>query len=91
MTPAQAMGKSNHLEVRVNLEMNRKHSRLYPEINIGDTVNMYKKDKLDKGRLSVWGDKTYKVKEIQEYDGQAMYKLEGFDRLVVRSNLLLID
>ena len=43
MTPVEAMKKSNELEVRVNLEMNRKYSRLYPQINIGDTVKVFKK------------------------------------------------
>ena len=43
MTPLDATKKSNHLEVRVNLEMKRKNSRLYPNINIGDNVKLYKK------------------------------------------------
>ena len=92
MTPAEAMQKSNHLEVRINLEMKRKHSRLYPEINVGDTVKIYKKkDKLDKERLSVWGYKTYTVQDIQEFNDQQLYKIEGVYRLLVRSNLLLIE
>ena len=92
MTPAEAMQKSNHLEVRINLEMKRKHSRLYPEINVGDTVKIYKKkDKLDKERLSVWGHKTYTVQDIQEFNDQKLYKIEGVYRLLVRSNLLLIE
>ena len=92
MTPAEAMQKSNHLEVRINLEMKRKHSRLHPEINVGDTVKIYKKkDKLDKERVSVWGDKTYNVQDIQEFNDQKLYKIEGVSRLLVRSNLLLIE
>ena len=43
MTPADAMKKSNHLEVRANLEINRKHSRIYPQINVGDTVKILQK------------------------------------------------
>ena len=42
ITPADAMEKSNDLEVRVNLEMNREHSRLYLQIHVGDTVKIYK-------------------------------------------------
>ena len=92
MTPAEALKKSNHVDVRINLEMNRKRSRIYPEINIGDTVKIYKKkDKLDKERVSVWGDKTYTVQEIDEFNDQKLYKLDGFNRWLVRSNLLLID
>ena len=43
MTPAEAMKKSNHLEVRINLEMQRTHSRLYPQINVGDKMKVFKK------------------------------------------------
>ena len=42
ITPADAMKKSNHSEVRVNLDMHRKHSRLYPQISVGDTVKVLK-------------------------------------------------
>ena len=43
MTPVDAMKKSNQLEVRVNLDMNRKHSRLYHQLNVGDTIKIVKK------------------------------------------------
>ena len=50
-----------------------------------------KKDKLDKERVSNWGDKKYKVIEIVKYNDQKLYKLEGYNRMLVRSDLLLVD
>ena len=47
--------------------------------------------KLDEERVSVWGDKTYTVQDIQEFNDQKLYKIYGVNRLLVRSNLLLID
>ena len=81
MTPVEAMNKAHQLEVRVNLEINRKHSRLYPTINVGDTVKIYKKkDKLDKERVSVWGDKTYTVQDIQEFNDQKLYNIHYIEQ-----------
>ena len=54
-------------------------------------LKFIKKDKPDKERVSVWGDKTYNVQAIQEFNDQKLYKIEGVNRLLVRSNLLLID
>ena len=50
MTPAEAFKKSNHLEVMVNLEINRKHSRLleYKEIILNIKIN----EKLQKSSIS---------------------------------------
>jgi hypothetical protein len=35
MTPDKASQPENHLEVKLNLEMHRKHSRVYPDISVG--------------------------------------------------------
>ena len=50
-----------------------------------------KKDKLDKERISNWSYDKYKVLDIQESMGQKFYKLEGRDRVVMRSEILLVD
>ena len=92
MTPADAMKKTNQIQVRLNLELRRKHLRLYPNIRVDDTVKIFKKkDKLDKERVSNWGDKKYKVIEIVKHNDQKLYKLEGYNRMLVRSDLLLVD
>jgi hypothetical protein len=92
MTPADAMKKSNSMIVRMNLELRRKNSRLYPEVDVGDKVKVFKKkDKLDKERVSNWSAQSYTVLSIDEYNGQKLYKLEGLPRSFVRSDILLVD
>ena len=92
MTPADAMKPSNTAEVKFNLELKRRSSRVYPNISVGDSVRVHrKKDKLDKERVSNWSNDKYKVEAIQESMGQKFYKLEGRDKALMRSELLLID
>ena len=49
------------------------------------------KDKLDKERISNWSSKKYKVKDIKESMNQKFYELEGYDKPLMRSELLLLD
>ena len=92
MTPADAMKPSNTAQVKFNLELKRRSSRVYPNISVGDSVRVHrKKDKLDKERVSNWSNDKYKVEAIQESMGQKFYKLEGRDKALMRSELLLID
>ena len=92
MTPKEAMKPSNHLQVKANLELTRKHTRKYPEITVGDYVKIYnKKDKLDKERIPVWSKENFKVESINESMGQDFYKLEGRPRELMRSEILLVN
>ena len=78
MTPKDAMKPSNQLQVKANLEMKRKHTRIYPNINVGDYVKVYnKKDKYDKERIPVWSKDKLKVESINESMGQDFHKVEG--------------
>ena len=91
-TPEHALRPSNTAIIKFNLELKRRHSRKYPEIEIGDTVRIFKKkDKLDKERVSNWSSKKYKVIAISENMNQQFYKLEGLDKSLMRSELLLLD
>ena len=91
-TPNEARKDSNIFNVKVNLELHAKHTRKYPNVNVGDNVKVYrKKDKLDKERLSLWSKEVYKVERIDINDGQQFYKLEGKPRLLMRHELLLIN
>ena len=92
MTPADARKPSNTAEVKFNLELKRRSSRVYPNISVGDYVRIYKKkDKLDIERVSNWSNDKYKVVEIQESIGQKFYKVEGRDKLLMRAEILLVD
>jgi hypothetical protein len=42
-TPADAKKPQNELNVRSKLLMNAKRDRIYPELNVGDRVKVYKK------------------------------------------------
>jgi len=92
MTPHEARQNNNQQVVKFNLELKRQHGRKYPEISVGDTVKVYKKkDKLDKERVSNYWPKKYKVEAIETSFGQKFYKVEGFKKDLMRSELLLID
>ena len=91
-TPSDAMKPSNTTQVKFNLELKRRHSRMYPNVAIGDYVRVFKKkDKLDKERISNWSANKYKVVDIHESMDQKFYKLEGRDKDVMRSEIMLID
>ena len=92
LTPSEAMKPSNTDLVKFNLELKRRNSKMYPNISINDTVRIFKKkDKLQKERISNWSAEKYKVIDIQESMGQKFYKLEGRDKVVMRSEILLVD
>ena len=92
MTPNEARKPANELNVKLNLQINRTKLRKYPTVSVGDTVRLYrKKDKLDKERKSIWSVNVYKVENIIHSGGEAMFKLEGLAKPVLRHEILLID
>jgi hypothetical protein len=95
MTPSEARKPINELVVKTNLEMKKVRKRLYPDIEVGDYVKLYrKKDKLDKERKSLWSSDKYKVLEITEIIGKKLYTVDkkeyGRDPTYVRSEILLV-
>ena len=95
MTPSEARKPINELVVKTNLEMKKVRKRLYPDIEVGDYVRLYrKKDKLDKERKSLWSTEKYKVSEITESMGQKLYTIDkkeyGREPTYVRSEILLV-
>ena len=92
MTPKDATKPSNQLQVKANLKMNRKHTRIYPDINVGDYVKIYKKkEKYDKERIPVWSKTKYLVESINDSMGQDFYKVEGRPRELMRFEILLVS
>ena len=89
MTPAQAKLKENTLQVKLNLELHRVHTRRYPDVNIDDEVKLYKKkDIFDKENKSVWLKTKHKVENITQSHGQKYYHLEGHSKPYLRHELL---
>jgi hypothetical protein len=98
MTPDDARKPHNHLQVKINLELKRVHSRVYPEIHVGDYVRIRKKkDKLDKERVPLWTPTKYIVERIHESMGQKLYNVplrpgEGRrPKDFIRSDILLVS
>ena len=92
MTPHDAEQKVNELNVKTNLEMKRRHTRVYPEVEVGDSVKTYKKKTvMTKQRVSRWSDEIHIVEYINESHGQKFYKLSDRERPCLRNEILLID
>ena len=62
-TPVAARKPENEFQVRLNLLVNKKHNRLYPELFVNSKVNIYKKKDLKhkKERFSVWSENIYEI------------------------------
>ena len=92
LTPNEARKPANELNAKLNLQLNRTKLRKYPNVSVGDSVKLYRnKDKLDKERKSLWSTNSYKVEKIIQSAGEAMFKLEGVPKPVLRHEILLID
>ena len=92
MTPNEARQSSNQMNVSANLELHRIHKRKYPNIKEGDWVKLLKKKKhFDKEHISTWTPQIYKVTGIVESMGQHFYKVNGYDKLLLRSDILLTE
>lgn len=90
-TPADAMKKANQLQVKLNLELQRKNTRLYPDLKIGDKVKIYKKkDKFDKERKSLWMPEIHILTNITESYGQKFYTVSDYHRPLMRHEILKI-
>ena len=62
MTPHDAEQKVNELNVKTNLEMKRRHTRVYTEVEVGDSVKTFKKKTvMTKERYSRWSDEIHIV------------------------------
>ena len=93
MTPSDATKKKNEFEVKLNLLLNKKHNRKYPDLNVGDKVKVYRKKDLKhkKERFSVWMQHIYEIENIQEdKHGQHFYKIKGLPKEYMRHELLKI-
>lgn len=90
-TPNDATKPQNQLQVKINLELQRKNSRLYPDLKIGDKVKIYKKkEKFDKERVSLWMPEVHIITNITESHGQKFYTVNDFQKPLMRHELLLI-
>ena len=70
-TPSQAKLPKNEFEVKLNVSLQAKKSRVYPEVDVGDSVKiMRKKGISEKERTSHWVRTPQTVKRIDKKLGQ---------------------
>ena len=90
-TPQDGAKPENWFEVHNNMEMKARHNRKYPEINIGDTVKVYKqRGALEKEWIGDYKPDTTTVTEITKSLGQTFYKVIGEGKPFLRSEILLV-
>ena len=90
-TPNEARTKGNEFNVKLNMLLNQKHSRNYPLLQEGSKVKIYRKKRTgEKSHTSYWSENTYEVEKIEKSLNQLYFKLNGLDRLYMRSELLKV-
>ena len=91
MTPNEMRKPSHNLDVKLKLEMKSHHTRKYPNLDVGDTVKIYKKKTLlDNERTGVWTNEKYTVDLITETNNQKYYHLRGRERPLLRYEILKV-
>ena len=91
MTPAEAAKPKNEIAVKMNLLLKKRHDRIYPILESGDKVKIFRKQKKgEKERTAVWSDEHYIVENISKEHGQNYYKLTGLKTTYLRNELLKI-
>ena len=89
MTPLEARKKNNEFEVKLNISMNARKNRLYPELDIGDKVKiMRKKGISEKERTSHWLKAVHTVEKIDTKLGQTYYSVSDYPTLLLRHETL---
>ena len=90
-TPYKARDTDNEFKSRLNIAMKAKKQRLYPELSVGDKVKIKrKKATTEKERTSHFLKGEYTVESIDEKLNQTYYTLEGYNRPLLRHELLNI-
>ena len=77
-TPKEARKPSNQFKVKINLTMKGKKNRVYPELDVGDEVKIFRKRKPnEKERVSNWSQNIYTIEHIENKLGQNYYRVKG--------------
>ena len=91
MTPREARKPSNELKVKLNLTNKARKNRVYPELEKGDEVKIFRKRKPnEKERVGNFSKHTYTAERIDEKLGQKYYLVEGMSRAYLRFELLKV-
>ena len=90
-TPKEARKPSNQLKVKLSLTMKGKKNRVYPELDVGDEVKIFRKRKPnEKERVSNWSQNIHTIENIENKLGQNYYRVEGNNRQYLCFELLKV-
>ena len=90
-TPKEARKPSNQFAVRLNIASSGKRNRIYPELDRGDQVKIFRKRKPnEKERIGNYSKNVYTVERIEKKLSQSHYYVEGMDRNHLRFELLKV-
>ena len=88
-TPKEARKPSNQFKVKLSLTMKGKKNRIYPDLDVGDEVKIFRKRKPnEKERVSNWSQNIHTIENIENKLGQNHYRVEGNNRQYLRFELL---
>ena len=80
-TPKEARKPSTQFKVKLNLTMKGKKNRVYPDLDVGDEVKIFRKRKPnEKERVGNKSQNIYTIENIENELGQNHYRVEGNDR-----------
>ena len=90
-TPKDARKPSNPIKVKINLTMKGKKNRVYPELDVGDEVKIFRKrEPNEKERVGNYSQNIYTIESIENRLGQNYSRVEGNDRQYLRFELLKV-
>ena len=91
LTPKDARKPSNQFKVKLNITMKGKKNRVYPELDVGDEVKIFRKRKPnEKERVGNYSQNIYTIENIENKLGQNYYRVEGNERQYLRFELLKV-
>ncbi len=92
MKPVEAEKPANEFDVKTNLEINARHNRKYPDIEVGDKVRTFRKEKEgEKERMENFAQGNKTVAAITKSLGQTFYKVVGESIPFIRADIHLIE
>ena len=91
--PQMKQGKKekNEFKAKLNVSVKERKERTYPTLEVGDKVKIMRKKAItEKERTSNWLAGEYVVEEIFERLNQKYYRLAGYNRPLMRHELLKV-
>ena len=89
MTPLEARKKKNEFEVKLNISMNARKTRVYPDLDVSSQVKiMRKKGISEKAHTSHWLKEIFTIERIETKLGQKYYYVNGRPKPLLRHEML---